>query len=271
LKTFALALGAGGARGLAHIAIVEALDEMGVRPAAISGCSIGAVIGAGYAAGLTGRDMRRRIISLAHDRGEVMRRVMGARAAAWSEILGAGFGNPFVADPLKFYDGFLGELLPADFADLTIPLTVIATDLHARESLVLREGPLRPTVAASMAIPGLVQPLEIDGRVLVDGGVTDPLPFGCVRDKADVIVAVDVSGGADERKGVPDPWESLFSAIGVMGHTIVQHKLKEGAPDLVLRPNIGIFRMLDFFQASAILRAAEPVKAELKEKLSTLL
>src|SRR6187397_1550214 len=90
LKTFALALGAGGARGLAHIAIIEALDEMSVKPAAIAGCSIGAVIGAGYAAGLTGRAMRRHIISLAHDRSEVLRRVMGARAAAWSEILGAG-------------------------------------------------------------------------------------------------------------------------------------------------------------------------------------
>jgi NTE family protein len=271
LKTFALTLGAGGARGLAHIAIVEALDEMGVKPVAIAGASIGAVIGAGYAAGLSGRTMRRHLISLAHDRGEVLRRVMGARAAAWSEILGAGFGNPFVADPFKFYDAFLGELLPADFADLKIPMTAVATDLHARESLSLREGPLKPAVAASMAVPGLVRPLELNGRVLVDGGITDPLPFGCLRGAADVIVAVDVSGGTVERGGVPDPWESLFTAISVMSHTIVAHKLKEGAPDLLLRPNIGIFRMLDFFQASAILRAAEPIKEEVKEKLGALL
>jgi NTE family protein len=70
---------------------------------------------------------------------------------------------------------------------------------------------------------------------------------------------------------VPDPWEALFATISVMSHTIVSHKLKEGAPDLVLRPNIGIFRMLDFFQASAILRAAELMKQEVKEKLSALL
>src|SRR5258707_767973 len=82
----ALGLGAGGARGLAHIAIVEALDEMGVKPVAIAGSSIGAVIGAGYAAGMTGRAMRRHIISLAHNRTETLRRVMGARAVAWSEI-----------------------------------------------------------------------------------------------------------------------------------------------------------------------------------------
>jgi len=271
VKTFALALGAGGARGLAHIAIVEALDEMGVAPVAIAGVSIGAVIGAGYAAGLTGRAMRRHLIPLAHDRGEVMRRVIGARALAWSELFGAGFGNPLVVDAGKFYDAFMGELLPESFADLKIPFTAIVTDLHARQSLALSDGPLKPAVAASMAVPGLVRPLELDHRVLLDGGLTDPLPFGCLRGLADVIVAVDVSGGASERDGVPDPWDSLFAAIGVMGHTIVAHKLKEGAPDLVLRPNVGIFRMLDFLQASAILRAADPVKAEVKEKLSALL
>jgi NTE family protein len=271
VKTFALALGAGGARGLAHIAVIEALDEMGVKPAAIAGSSIGAVIGAGYAAGMTGRAMRRHLLPLAHNRAEVLRRVMAARAVGWSDILGAGFGNPLVVDASKFYDAFLAELLPTDFSDLKIPLTVIATDLHRREAEIFRAGPLKTAVSASMAVPGLVRPVELDGRVLVDGGAVDPLPFGCLRDAADVMVAVDVSGGVAERGGVPDPWESLFATISVMSHTIVSHKLKEGAPDLVLRPNIGIFRMLDFFQASAILRAAEGIKAEITERLPALL
>jgi NTE family protein len=242
-----------------------------VKPVAIAGSSIGAVIGAGYAAGLTGRAMRRTLIALAHNRAEVLRRVMGARAVAWSEILGAGFGNPLVVDGEKFYDAFLAELLPAHFSDLPIPLALAVTDLHARESVLLTDGALKPAVAASMAVPGLVRPLEIGGRVFVDGGATDPLPFTALRGKADVVVAVDVSGGTAERPGVPDPWGALFSTISVMSHTIVQHKLKEGAPDLVLRPNIGVFRMLDFFQASAILRAADAIKAEVKEKLGALL
>jgi len=271
MKTFALALGAGGARGLAHIAVIEALEEMGVAPVAIAGSSIGAVIGAGYAAGLKARAMRRSLLAMAHSRSEVMRRVMDARATSWTEILGAGFGNPFVMNASKFYDTLLGDLLPDDFSDLTIPLTVVTTDLHAREVLLFTKGPLKPAVSASMAVPGLVQAVEADGRVLVDGGVTDPLPFGCLRGKADLILAVDVSGGVEERGGVLDPWSNLMTTISVMSHTIVQHKLKEGSPDLVVRPPVGIFRMLDFFQASAILRAAEPIKSELKEKLSALL
>ena len=146
--------------GLAHIAVVEALDEMGVKPAAIAGSSIGAVIGAGYAAGLTGRAMRRHLLPLAHDRGEVLRRVMAARAVAWSEILGAGFGNPLVVDGTKFYDAFLGELLPESFDDLTIPLTVVATDLHARESLhVLR----RPAQARTRRLDGGARAGAADG------------------------------------------------------------------------------------------------------------
>lgn len=269
MKTFALALGAGGARGIAHIAVVEALDEMGVRPVAISGASIGAVIGAGYAAGLSGRVMRRHLIKLAHYRGEVVRRVMASRAVAWSEILSAGFGNPLVVDAAKFYDAFLAEILPEHFADLKIPLTVVTADLHKREAVTFSDGPLKPAIAASIAVPALVRPLEVDGRVLVDGGVVDPLPFGCLRQKADVTIAIDVSGGATGR--TPDPWETLFAAISVMSHTIVSYRLKEGAPDLVLRPKIDIFGMLDFFQASAILRAAEGIKQEIKDKVGAVL
>jgi NTE family protein len=270
MKSFALALGAGGARGLAHIAIVEALDEMGVKPAAIAGSSIGAVIGAGYAAGLSGREMRHHLLNLAHNPGEVWRRITSSRAVPWSQFLSAGFGNPLAVDAGKFYDAFLADMLPPDFSDLKTQFIAIATDLHAREGVVFTSGPLRPAVAAAMAVPGLVRPLEHEGRVLVDGGAVDPLPFGCLRGTADVIVAIDVSG-TEEAGSALDPWSSLMATISVMGHTIVAHKLKEGAPDLVLRPNIGIFRMLDFFQASAILRAADPIKAEMRESLRALI
>src|SRR5690349_7055419 len=130
---------------------------MGVAPRAIAGSSIGAVIGAGYAAGMSGRAMRRHLLPLAHNRAEVLRRVMAARAVGWSEILSAGFGNPLVVDAAKFYDAFLAELLPADFSDLAIPLTLLATDLHRREAELFDAGPLKPALSASMAVPGLVR------------------------------------------------------------------------------------------------------------------
>lgn len=271
MKSFALALGSGGARGLAHIAILEALDELGLKPVAIAGTSIGAMIGAAYAAGMSGKALRRHVTGLAYAPTDVVRRLMGARAMPLTKVFAAPFSNPILIDADKFCAAFLPEEIPDDFAKLQIPLTLIAADLRARQEVVFSQGPLRPAVAASMAIPGLVRPMEIDGRVLVDGGAVDPLPFAHLRGRAEVIVAVDCSGERGDPSTVPGPWECVFAAIAVMSKTIVAEKLKHGAPDLVLRPNVGFFGMLDFLQAGAILRIAEQIKPEAKDKLAELI
>jgi len=111
-KSIALALGAGGARGLAHIAVLEALDDIHVRPAAIAGSSIGALIGAAYAAGLSGKQIRRHVIALAHDRSEILRGLMAARVAPFSlsGLFAAPFGNPVLIDAGKFCAAFLPPL-----------------------------------------------------------------------------------------------------------------------------------------------------------------
>jgi len=272
MKTFALALGAGGARGLAHIAVLEALDEMGVRPAAIAGSSIGALIGAAYAAGMTGKEIRRFVVALAHNRGEVLRRLVAARAGTFANLLSVGFGSATLIDAEKFCQLFMPPQVPEAFEALQIPLTVIASDLHRRRQVPMSTGTLRSALAASIALPTLVRPVVVDHRVLVDGGATNPLAFDVLTDKADVVVAVDISGEpSEERRDIPNPWECLLITVLVMGGAITAEKLKHGAPDLMIKPKVGIFRALDFFQASAILRAAEPAKAEIKEKLTTLL
>jgi NTE family protein len=272
MKTFALALGGGGARGLAHIAVIEALDDMGVRPTAVAGTSIGALIGACFAAGMRGRDIRRHVIAFAHNRAETMRRLIAARAAGLADLFAAGFGQAALIDGEKFCGQFLPEALPVDFSALAIPLLVMATDLYRREEVAFSSGPLRPALAASIALPGLIRPLAIDGRILVDGGATNPLPFDRLRGHADIVVAVDLFGIPSEaRSDMPSAWECVFATAMVMGSAIVAGKLRHGAPDLLVRPNVGLFRTLDFYQASAILRAAEPVKAEVKEKLEKLL
>jgi NTE family protein len=271
VKTFALALGGGGARGLAQIVVIEALDELGVKPVAIAGVSVGAAIGAAYAAGMRGKAIRRHIVGIAHNRPETFARLYGARAVGLSELFGAGFGNPMVLDAERFSAAFLPPAIPVRFEDLAIPLGVLATDLYARSEAVFTAGPLKPAIAASLALPGLLQPVIIDGRILVDGAALNPLPFDRLRGCADVIVAVDSSVGPTQARGIPGPWETLFATIQAVGHAMVTQKLKEGAPDLVIRPNVGIFRVFDFMRASAILRAAEPVKAEVRERLSALI
>ena len=272
-KSVALALGGGGARGYAHIAVLEALDELGVKPVAISGASIGALIGAGYASGMTGKEIRRYAIQLAHNRAEVMRRMYRSRAGKLRAIFGGGLGDATRLDGEKLCTQFLPEGLPDEFSELEIPLVVVASDLYSRSEVIFSDGPLKRALAASIALPTIIRPVEVDGRILIDGGATNPLPFDQLRGRADLIVAVEISGppSADKRT-VPNALECLYETVMVMTHSIISGKLnKHGPPDLLLQPNVGTFRALDFFQVSAILRAAEPVKDEVKKRLALLL
>jgi NTE family protein len=271
MKSFALALGAGGARGLAHIAVFEALDDLGLVPAAIAGSSIGAVAGAAYAAGVTGRALRHHVLGLAHNPTEVWRRVMAARTGRIGDLFAGNF-SAMRLDPEKLCELFLPDAVPDDFAALRVPLTVISSDLYRRCEAVYSEGPLRKVLASSVALPTIMCPVVVGERVLIDGGATNPLPFDLLRGRADVVVAVEISGPPDHtRTGVPSAIEAMTSTVLVMMQAILTEKLKCEAPDLLLQPHVGTFRTLDFFQASAILRAAEPIKSELKHKLLPLL
>jgi NTE family protein len=271
-KSFGLALGAGGARGLAHIAIFEALDELGRKPAAIAGTSIGALCGAAYAAGMSGREIRRFVVSLMHNRAEVFRRLIATRASTFASLINIGFGSAALIDAEKFCEQFLPGQIPEQFEQLQIPLVIMATDLHRRMQVAFSSGALRSALAASIAMPTVMRPVVVGDRVLIDGGATNPLPFDQLRGRADITVAVDISGEPrEERRDVPNAWECLLTTILVMGGAITAEKMKHDAPDLVVRPNVGAFRALDFLQASAILRAAQSVKSELKEALAAML
>jgi NTE family protein len=272
MKPIALALGSGGARGLAHIVVLEALDEIGVKPVAIAGASAGALIGAAYAAGMTGRDIRRYVLSLVHDRREVFGRLLAARNGRFVDLVAGGIGNTAVLDGEKFCEQFLPTIVPDDFNKLLIPLTVVASDLYRRQQVALSTGPLKRAVAASIALPGLIQPVVIDDRVLVDGGATNPLPFDLLQNDRCATIAVDVTGEPmAERRDVPSAWDCVYMTVIAMTHTITGEKLRNNAPDILIRPNVGMFQALDFLQGSAIVRACEPIKAEVTEKLGALL
>jgi NTE family protein len=221
---------------------------------------------------MSGREIRHFVIDLAHNRGEVWRRAMQSRAGTFGGMFNGDFSSAVQLDPEKLLAQFLSDPVPDDFGALKIPLTVVASDLYARRAVTFNAGPLKPALAASIAIPGLMRPVVVGDRVLIDGGATNPLPFDLLRGKADVIVAVDITGQPDEdRKEVPSAVETLYAAVQLMTSTIISEKLRRDRPDLLVTPNVGAFRALDFFQASAILRVAEAAKTDLKAKLEALL
>lgn len=274
-RTVALALGSGGARGLAHIPVLEALDEMKMKPVAIAGSSIGAVMGAAYAGGMSGREIHKFTADLLRDGPTFMRRLLalqfGQIRGQWRELFSFN-GAPMQVHAIAVANEFLAEVVPEKFSDLKIPLKVVATDFWAREEVVFEKGPLLPAVAASMAIPGLARPVEFADRVLIDGGSTNPLPFDLLDGAADIVIAVDITPMAERRaKSVPAPFESLIMTLHIMSNAIVTEKLKSSAPDILLRPKVHTFAALDFLRVTPILRAAEPIKDELKRKLGELL
>lgn len=271
--SLAVALGGGGARGLAHIVALEVLDDLGIRPAAIVGTSMGAIVGAAYAAGIRGSDLRRHALDTLKDRAKAMALLLQARVGRITDIFSRGLGaNPVLLDGEKVLDLFWPEAVPDRFADLSIPFAAVATDYAERTQMVFDTGPLVTGVGASMAIPGLFRPVQAGGHVYVDGGVVNPLPFDLLAGKADIIVAVDVSGGAHaETAQPPGAFEAMLGAAQIMQGAIVAEKLKASQPDILVRPAVGGFRALDFFRARQILQAAEASREILKRDLGTAL
>lgn len=266
--TIALALGGGGARGIAHIPVIEAFDEMGIRPVAIAGSSIGALMGAGMAAGMTGDEIRHHVLSTVGHRGEVLNRLWRMRPTSLAEAMASGFrfGQFNIERVLK---AFMPEAVPVRFSDLIIPLKVIVTDYYGQTERVCEHGDLYRALAASCALPAFFTPVKIDGRVMIDGGIYNPVPFDHLRELADIVVAVDVVGGPDgDGRTIPNRIDSLFGASQLMMQSIISMKMKAGAPDILLRPDVGRYRVLDFLRAQELLAATEGAKGEMKRALA---
>ncbi|CAM5190575.1 NTE family protein OS=Bosea thiooxidans OX=53254 GN=SAMN05660750_01770 PE=4 SV=1 [Bosea thiooxidans] len=268
----ALVLGAGGARGLSHIAVLEAFDELGLKPAHISGCSIGAIVGAAYAAGISGGELREHVLAIFRDRARVIARLLDCRVGKLADLV-RGLGNPVLIDGERLLDLFWPEAVPDRFEELAIPFTAIAADYHRHAEVVLADGPLTPAVAASLAIPGLVRPVALGGRVLIDGGAIDPLPYRELLAPGRIVFAVDVSAPttATSDTRIPGAMEAIVGASQILTRTLVQRMVERQPPDILIRAGADRIGGLDFFKARAILAAAEPIKDEVKRALERAL
>ncbi len=264
----ALALGGGSARGLAHIAVLEAFDELGIKPAVISGTSFGAIAGACYAAGLSAKNIRAYAAELLASRSAVFYRLAtrlpGHITSLWSPR------HPAAVDGVSLFDMLLPDPVRTDFANLAIPLRLIALDFHRLEQVVLRHGPVIPAIAASASLPSIMRPVEIGGRILIDGGFVNPTPFDILLDEADVTVAVDVTGAPDpnttvEQLTTDDLWNGALHALFT---TVTREKLARRAPDIFIRPQVTSYETMDFLKMDEILAATEPAKQELKRALT---
>jgi NTE family protein len=253
--------------------MLEALEELGVQPAVVSGTSIGAIVAVLYCAGHTSRELKGMVQELLGlDRRSLANRLLGSRVLGYWELFrpGLGQGGLLHAEPIL---EFISERLQArDFSDLKLPCKVVAADFWDRSEVVFDAGPLLPAISASMAVPGLFVPVEHQGKLLVDGGVVNPVPFDVLPQSCKIKVAVDVfSKKPPKHEGRPGYLEILFNSIEIMQQAILCQKLGLSPPEVFIQTDIREVKMLQFYKAQEIYAQAEPAKEDLKQSLGDLL
>ncbi len=251
--------------------VLEVLDEMGCKPCVISGTSIGAIIGALYASGLSGKDIKERIRRYSVSKIDTWRDVLKKRSdlLQWVKAFEFERGRGGLVRADRFLKFLFAEIHNTTFEDLNIPLTVIAADYWGAEEVILTTGKLLPAIKASMAVPGVFAPMLIAGRVLVDGGIVNLVPYDHIMDRCDVSIAVNVAKARTPgKRKVPGVLESILSTFEVMQAATLVGKMRRRQPDIYIHPEIRGVSTFDFGKAEAVFRQAEPAMDKLRKALA---
>ena len=263
-----LALGGGGARGLAHIPMLEAFDELGIKPSVISGCSMGSVVGACYAGGMSAREIREHALRLLSNKMEMARHVFGAKQSKLGDLFSLKGLLSLQLEGQKLADIALPDHLPQMLEAQKITLKVVTVDFERMEEVVLTSGSILQAVGASIAIPGLVAAPRINGRIHVDGGVKNPVPFNHVTEGMDLVVAIDVTGKPKTLSRLhPSNLELAVGSLLIMFNELAELRRAQSPPDIYISPEVDHFGAGDFFKVKEIFAASEKSKDKLKRSL----
>ena len=286
-RKIGLVLGAGAARGFAHIGVLKVLDEMGIKVDFIAGTSIGAVMGAAYASGIEPGAMEEICLNL----NKRKTTLLFAPTIPYSGLVD---GKRIT----EFIESVIGN---PDIEDLKIPFAAVATDIFSGREVVIRKGSVVDAVRASISIPGIFTPFEYNGSFFVDGGLVNPVPVSCVCDMgADFVIAVNVLPPPQkesfklepkkrERKLASSPVDSrivntrisrvlepaknilenpflmltdrikeiqkspsIFTVIlqssAILQYQILRLQIKNSKPDILIEPDVGFIKPLEFYR-----------------------
>jgi len=268
-----LALSGGGARGIAHVGVLKVLEELRVPISCVTGTSMGAIVGGTFAAGMPPAEMEKIVLATDWDavfrdrppRGEIsVRRKIDDYKPLIAPELGVKDGG--LALPKGVIAGVSIESFfrvlaaPAlgitDFRKLPIPFRAMATDIETGQSVVLDRGSVAQAMRASMSVPGAIAPVEIDGRLLVDGGIANNLPIDEARKLcADVIIAVNISTPPLKRDQITSALSVVGQLINFLGKQTVDDQLKSlGPKDVLIAPD------LDDISAATFERSVDAIK-----------
>lgn len=255
-KRIGLTLGGGGARGLCQIEFLKVFDELGIKPSIISGCSIGAIIGAFYAAGFSAVEIEKMVYDIGLT--DLAKLIDFSFLSFSSFVKGKGV------------EKFLREKLPvSSFEELEIPLKIVATNFWEEKMVIFDEGDLISSIRASIAIPGIFEPIVKDDIVLIDGGVFNNLPYEIIDDQCDYMIAIDVSGIQSKpvKPKIPNMLDNFTGALRIMQNSVIKHQMMINKPDLYIRPELRDFHILEFENAKKIMHSVKSDVVEFKKNL----
>jgi NTE family protein len=258
-----LVLSGGGARGYAHLGVLKVLEENRIPIDCIAGTSMGAVVGGLYASGMGAAEMEQRLddVNLADIAFDVSDRAELPQSQRESERLyvgGLGFGAGGIKFPAGLVQGNRFRALLQDwtaavpgnqsFDKLAIPYRAIATNLRTGEKVVLDHGSLPQAIRASMALPGLFAPADVDGVTLVDGGLVSNLPVETAREMgADVVIAVDIGSPLRPLDALSSPADVMQQTLGILIHqNVARQRALLGPNDVLIEPALGNLSFTDF-------------------------
>lgn len=219
-------LGAGGARGIAHVGFLQAMEENGIKPDCIAGCSMGSVVGACYSLGMKPIDMMKIVEEL-----------------KFSELVDVSpfpFTKKSILQSVKLRRKLESVIGNADFKDLKIPFECVAADIASGRLITLKEGSVAEAVMASSAIPAVFHPVEKDGMVLVDGALYMSLPLNCVKDfGANKVVVVDVLGKLRPYEPTKNILSHVLRMVDANTYFLAKRHLHAFKHDVLIRPELG--------------------------------
>ena len=281
-----LALSGGGARGLAHIGVLKVLEELRVPVNCVTGTSMGAIVGGAYAAGATAAELDEFVRKADWDdvfrdsppRAEIStRRKVDDYKTLFAPEYGIRPGSLFLPKGLiagVSIEGFFRQLTQqavevGDFDKLPIPFRAVAADIETGEAVVLSRGSLSRAMRASMSVPGAIAPVEIDGRLLVDGGIANNLPIDEARKLCgDVVIAVNISTPAMKREAISSALTVGTQLINFLGKANVERQIASLGPrDVLIAPELGDISAGSFNRAGDAIRVGEEAARALAQSL----
>ena len=284
-----LVLGGGGARGSAHVGVLKVLEELRIPVDVIAGNSMGAIVGGLYASGMTPAEIEHELKTI--DWADVFddappRPERSFRRKRDDDLYlvksKLGFSDGEVKFPLALVQGQKFDLqlsrltFPVatvrDFSALPIPFRAVAADIETGKEVVLKSGDLARSIRASMAVPGAFDPVEIDGKLLVDGLVANNVPVNVARDMgADILIVVDVGSGLFTREEIKGFIDVVAQLSNILSERNVEQQLATLKPhDILIKPKLGKLGAGDFDKAGEGIDKGEQAAREMLAELSRL-